>query len=368
MTKAVKLGGIFGNVALLDIASMHPSSIEAMQLFGPKYTKRFSEIKQARIAIKHKDYDKVATLLNGALKDLIDVHEENSELAYALKIAINSVYGLTSAKFPNPFNDVAAGRNDRNKDNKVAKRGALFMIMLKHEVQRRGYTVVHIKTDSIKIADADQFIVDYVTETGKKYGYDFELEAVYDRLCIVNKSTYIAHAIYGDPHTEDHGWTATGLQFQVPYVFKTLFSGNPIEFRDLSETKSATSSLYLDFNEGLPEGEHKYSFVGKVSAFSPVKPGCGGGLLMRQQVDKMDHSKVTYAAAGGTKGWRWKESSILRDEHLEDQVDKSYYDKLVDDALKTINEYGDYDAFVDLKEPYISPNPDCNQFVNDILA
>ena len=51
-----KLGGMFCNVALLDVASMHPSSIEAMNLFGP-YTDRFSEIKQARIAIKHGDFD-----------------------------------------------------------------------------------------------------------------------------------------------------------------------------------------------------------------------------------------------------------------------------------------------------------------------
>ena len=44
--------------------------------------------------------------------------------ANALKI--NSVYGLTSASFNNAF------RDPRNKDNIVAKRGALFMINLKH--------------------------------------------------------------------------------------------------------------------------------------------------------------------------------------------------------------------------------------------
>ena len=48
--------GIYQNVALLDIASMHPTSIEQLNLFGD-YTKRFSEIKQARIFIKHKDYE-----------------------------------------------------------------------------------------------------------------------------------------------------------------------------------------------------------------------------------------------------------------------------------------------------------------------
>ena len=36
---------MYGDIALLDIASMHPSSIIAEELFGPEYTKRFQEIK-----------------------------------------------------------------------------------------------------------------------------------------------------------------------------------------------------------------------------------------------------------------------------------------------------------------------------------
>ena len=271
-----ELGGMFGNVALLDIASMHPSSIENMKMFGP-FTDRFSEIKQARIAIKHGDFD--------AARGGLD-----------------------------KFNDVNNGVNDRNKDNKVAKRGALFMINLKHKVQEMGYTVVHIKTDSIKIADADNDVVEFVGDYGRKYGYIFEHEATYDKFCIVNKSTYIAHTVWGDHVGE---WTATGLQFQVPYVFKSLFSHEPIVLSDLCETKSATSALYLDFNEGLPEDEHRYSFVGKVSSFCPVKPGTGGGLLMRQS------GEDTYAAATGTKGYRWKEASIIRDNGLEDQINRT---------------------------------------------
>ena len=48
---------MYGNSALLDIASMHPSSIVAEELFGPVYTKRFKDILDSRIAIKHKDFD-----------------------------------------------------------------------------------------------------------------------------------------------------------------------------------------------------------------------------------------------------------------------------------------------------------------------
>lgn len=108
--------GMYSNIALLDIASMHPSSIVAEELFGPEYTKRFNEILQARIAIKHKDFDKAKKMLGGALAKYLTDENAAADLAQALKIAINSVYGLTSAGFENPF------RDNRNKDNIVANR------------------------------------------------------------------------------------------------------------------------------------------------------------------------------------------------------------------------------------------------------
>ena len=177
---------MYSNIALLDIASMHPSSIVAEELFGPEYTKRFNEILQARIAIKHKDFDKAKKMLGGALAKYLTDENAAADLAQALKIAINSVYGLTSAGFENPF------RDNRNKDNIVAKRGALFMVNLKHAVQSQGFTVAHIKTDSIKIPDATPEIIKFVTEYGKLYGYNFEHEATYDRMCLVNDAVYIA--------------------------------------------------------------------------------------------------------------------------------------------------------------------------------
>ena len=97
--------GMYGNIALLDIASMHPSSIVAENLFGDEYTKRFKDILDARIAIKHKDFDKAKTMLNGALAKYLTDENAAADLAQALKIAINSVYGLTSANFENPFRD-----------------------------------------------------------------------------------------------------------------------------------------------------------------------------------------------------------------------------------------------------------------------
>ena len=337
--------GMYGNVALLDIASMHPASIIAEQLFGEAYTKRFQEIRDARIAIKHKDFDTARTMLGGSLAKYLDDEEAAADLAQALKIAINSVYGLTSASFDNPFHD------PRNKDNIVAKRGALFMINLKHEVQKRGFTVAHIKTDSIKIPDATPEIIQFVMEYGKQYGYTFEHEATYDRMCLVNDAVYIAKYKDGKHAGE---WTATGTQFQIPYVFKKLFSKEAIEFGDMCETKSVSTALYLDMNENLGEDEHNYHFVGKVGLFCPIKPGCGGGELLREGKDK--EGNVKYSSATGAKGYRWLESEMVDTLGKEADIDRSYYDKLVNDAVETIGKYGDFEWFVS-DDPYIPMTP-----------
>lgn len=354
--------GVYTNVALLDIASMHPASIIAEQLFGPEYTKRFQDIRDARVAIKHKDFDLARTMLNGALAKYLNDEGTAADLAQALKIAINSVYGLTAAKFDNPL------RDRRNKDNIVAKRGALFMINLKYEVQKRGFTVVHCKTDSIKIANATPDIIQFVSDYGEIYGYTFEHEATYEKICLVNNAVYIAKYKDGD-------WTATGTQFAVPYVFKSLFSREPIEFEDMCETKQVSKgSLYLDMNETLPDVSiyekelddrkkgkkrlnpdlanmseedlieaikpgHDYQFVGRVGQFCPIKPGCGGGIMYRVDNDK-------YYAAAGTDGYRWLESELVKTLDKEADIDKSYYIKLVDDARESISSYGDFEWFV----------------------
>lgn len=334
--------GMYFKVALMDIASMHPTSGEELNIFG-LYTKNYNDLRKARLAVKHEDADGLKHILDGKLLPFYTAaimpgaDFTLDDLSYAMKIAINIVYGLTSAKFPNPFKD------PRNVDNIVAKRGALFMIDLKHAVQEKGFSVAHIKTDSIKIPNATPEIIQFVTDFGKKYGYTFEHEATYERMCLVNNAVYIAKydsqgiRTKGGKHANE--WTATGAQFAVPYVFKSLFSKEKIEFKDLCETREVKSSLYLDFNEKLPEGEHDYRFVGRIGLFCPIKPGCGGALLLRLQNDK-------YYAVSNTTGYRWMESEMVESLGLEDFIDISYYTKLCDEAIETIEKYGDFNLFI----------------------
>lgn len=419
--------GMYGNVALLDVSSMHPHSTIAECLFGPIFTRAYREIVEGRVDIKHEAWGVVNDILGGALtpyiKKVKDGEMSSGDLANALKTAINSVYGLTSASFENPF------RDNRNKDNIVAKRGALFMVDLKYAVEARGYKVAHIKTDSIKIPDATPEIIQFVMDFGEKYGYTFEHEATYDRMCLVNNAVYIAKYKDAESCEEMYGyvpgknqkkgntWTATGKQFAVPYVFKKLFSHEEITSDDMREVFSVRSALYLDMNEGLPDvskeeaalakleakykkGEisdtifepesirlaeeiakgHDYHFVGRVGEFCPVKTGFGGGLLMREQNSK-------YYAASGTTGYRWLESELIlkkTDEkttvidpetgqereiakaegipEVVDAIDESYYEELTTEARDAISQYGDFDWFVS-DEPYISP-PRTDDFMN----
>lgn len=337
--------GIYVDVWDGDVASMHPHSAIFECVFGPEFTKRFQDIVDARVAIKHKDFEAAGKMLNGALKPYLN-DEQAADLAQALKIVINSIYGLTSASFENPF------RDPRNIDNIVAKRGALFMTLLKSEVQKLGYTVAHIKTDSIKIPNATQEIIDFVTKFGKEFGYKFETEADFDKYCLVNDAVYIAkfkEPLKDKKTGEEIWWTATGAQFAVPYVFKKLFSKEPIEFSDMCETKAVSSALYLDMNEALPENEHDYHFVGKIGQFCPIKPGCGGGELVRESTDK--EGNVKYSSATGAKGYRWLESETVKLLNKQKEIDRSYYDSLVDGAIETISKYGDFERFV-ADEPY----------------
>lgn len=384
-----------------DVSSQHPHSIMAEVLFGPRYTKIFAEIVEARVAIKHKDFETAGKLLGGALKPYL-TEDDAKDLAQALKIVINSIYGLTKASFKNEF------RDPRNFDNIVAKRGALFMTLLKHEVEKLGYLVCHIKTDSIKIPGADDFIKDFVIKFGHEYGYDFETEGVFSKFCLVNDAAYVAFDI------DEQKWITKADQFKEekqPYMFKTLFSHNPVVFDDLCETKSVTKgALYLDLNEDLGEPvddelakeekkldrmlnkldkklreenpgisdnwvtrklydydtcefpevkaqfdivkklreeapkHHNLKFVGRVGQFTPVIDGVGGGNLYRVDGD-------TRAFATGSSGYKWLESWYVKKYGLEDKVDMRYYDEIVSGVIDTISKYVNFDWFIGDEAP-----------------
>lgn len=376
--------GIHENVALLDVASMHPTSIIELNLFGP-YTPKFAAILEARLSIKGGDFEYAKGLLEGKLRPHIEAIEAEAEQAFkegkyesiekakkaiskpladSMKLVANSTYGFTAAKFPNP------ARDPRNKDNIVAKRGALFMVDLMHAVQEQGFTVAHIKTDSIKIPNATPEIIDFVKKYGEKYGYSFDHEATYKKMCLVNDAVYIAYvggfgedegAPEGQTKNFDGYWTATGAEFKHPYVFKTMFSHEPIRFQDLCETKQVKNggAMYLRYvhEDGRVEDHH----VGRSGSFLPVKNEGHERLTGRELLvikGEGDNQKVS--AVQGTKGYLWVESEMVREIYgdvvermifepieealegtgsLADFVDMAYFVNLVEDAAQSIAEF-----------------------------
>lgn len=346
-----------------DVNSMHPHSVYEEMLFGPVYTPIFKQLVDARVAVKHGDYETAGKFFGGALKPFLN-DENRKGLAQALKIVINSIYGLTSASFINEFRDV------RNVDNIVAKRGALFMTLLKREVVRLGYTVCHIKTDSIKIPWADEKIKDFVVRFGHEYGYNFETEDEFVKFCLLNDAAYIGK-------TKDGEYVTKAAQFNKdtsPYTYKKLFSHEDILFKDMCVTKAVSKgALYLDMNEKLGDpvddilakevkkyerllkkaegnkedpacqvqadiikklGEeapthHDLKFIGRVGLFCPVKDGEGGGVLYR-----VDNGKLY--AAPGTSGYRWLEAPYIQKYGYENKINEKYFLDQVDQAVADI--------------------------------
>ena len=398
--------GMYYDLECYDSASHHPSTIIAENGFGP-FTENFKMLLDIRLHIKHKDYDWVRGIYNGILAPYLTSDEDAKQLSQALKIAINSVYGLTAAHFDNKLHD------PRNNDNWVAKRGALFMIDLMLEVEKQGYKVVHVKTDSIKIEKPDQKIFDFVFNFGKQHGYTFEVEHKFDRLCLVNDAVYICKYTNDPANGKSAGkWEGTGDQFKQkssPYTFKTLFSHDLIEFKDLCVTQTVKVGLgiYLDMDESLPDdtalvseqekllrkwkkvgyelnadndlritnGEaptlsdvpsrkieqytkdvyhldyvrlaeleqeikkcHDYHFVGKAGLFCPIRPGMGGGRLVRD-------NKGKFANTAGSTGYRWLEAERVKELHMEDCIDLDYFEEIKNKAIDTINLYGDFETF-----------------------
>lgn len=303
--------GVYENIALEDVESMHPNSLVNMNYFGP-YTQRYADLLKVRVLLKHNKIDEVKQMFDGVLAPFLDNPEYLKPLVTALKIVINSVYGMTSAKFDNKF------KHPDNVDNIVAKRGALFMVDLKFAVEEQGYKVCHIKTDSVKVPNADEKIIKFIEDFGARpeYNYKFVHEHTYKRMALINNAVYIAQL-------EDDSWSPVGAEYANTYLLKRVWTKEELVDRDFFITKQSKGHIYL--------GDE---FVGKVGSIYASKTGAE---CMWTDDDE------NFKSVTGTKGYLFKQTDKF---DIED-VDFSYYDKVAVDGLKKIMKVGDITKIVD---------------------
>lgn len=309
--------GVYKNVVLFDVESMHPRSAVELNAFG-KYTKNFEELMDGRLDCKHDDINSLRKRFGGKLVDLLEEDGITlTDISNGLKTAINSVYGLTSASFDNSF------RHPKNQDNIVAKRGALFMIDLKLALQERGLQVVHIKTDSVKVVDPSEEDTKFIFEFAKRYGYNFELEDTYTRFALVNKATYICE-------NEDGEWEAVGAQYKEPFVFKMLFTKEPLTREDFFQIKQVRNAdLYL--------GDE---FIGSLAEVYASRTGT--------DVWRVVDDKKGFVA--GTKGHKWR---LSNDWQGKEDIDMVYYREMISKALENIKDVGDVSVMVEDHAEYV---------------
>ena len=150
-------------------------------------------------------------------------------------------------------------------------------------------------------------------------------------------------------------WTTVGAQFQHPYVFKTLFSNEPLEFSDYCEARSVikgTMYLYKGSERpvnGLLDGDAALlRHVGRTGLFVPVEKDGAALFRVTTETDAEGHDFQKYYAVSGTKGHLWMEADTAVEvgEKDELQIDMSYFDKLREDAIKAIEEFGSFEEFV----------------------
>ena len=361
--------GIYEDVWLLDVESLHPHSLIAINYFG-KYTPKFAALVKCRMHIKHKEFDEAAHAfdsidpkLSEKLSRFLKDQSQAAGLGHAMKIIINIVYGMTSAKYDNKFKD------PRNVDNIVAKRGALFMMKLKRELQDMGQQVIHVKTDSVKLPGANEKIYEYCQKRAHEYGYNFEHEATFSKLALVNKAVIIGQVSW--PEYKKGEWEAIGAQFAFPYVYKKLFSHEDLVEEDFAILKAAQSSIMLGDRfigknaqfYASKTGEELYR-TGEVDLAKKVQTRVNNQLkndpdgytdltkigkdlnISDEEVFEIIQSGYkpkmieTFNSVAGTKGFLWKLWSEYKDKN---DIDIKYYEDLVADAVRNIYNVGDGD-------------------------
>ena len=147
------------NVKLLDVASMYPSIVVALEALGPA-TKMYQEMKETRVKIKHQD----------------------KQLSDALKLILNSTYGLLNNQYSILYNPKAAST--------VCVYGQIALYELCKRLSTVT-TIININTDGVAfVTESDSY-----KQIAKEWELEFNLaleEDQYDLFIQKDVNNYIA--------------------------------------------------------------------------------------------------------------------------------------------------------------------------------
>jgi len=155
----------------------------------------------------------------------------------------------------------------------------------------------------------------------------------------------------------NEGLKDTSMFDKIKEIRATMLTENKITNKDINLCKE-WKHLSDEALEALAMEGHDYHFIGKVSSFCPIKPGCGGGILLREKDGK-------YFAASGSKGRRWLEAETVHQLGKEADIDQSYYAAMCDKSVDAISKYADFEWFIS-DDPYVNGSR-LNQNNNDYV-
>lgn len=283
--------GLYLDVTSLDIDSMHPNSAIQVNYFG-KYTKNYQDILEMKelcssensFVYKQEELAKIGHIINN--------EEELKERRGLFKLILNSTYGNTYIK-DKKTNQVKASALNKCEHNIIALYGSAYSSTLHHTLVTElikefpDIVIVQMKTDSIKIANCTQKIIDYCNNFAKEYGYTYKVEDTFQYIACKGNE-YIAINSKGeivksssDDEQEDYNVDIKGSTFKILYDDRGhLRTKN--DLRSLLITIKGKSVYKLGTMQELGK-KTTFNYVKdvqshKVQYFLPVIEACKEGL------------------------------------------------------------------------------------------
>lgn len=321
---------LWKNVICLDVDSMHPNSFINLN-YVEEYTQYYKKELRAKEICSLEDFATIQQEL-ALLGYEVNTEKDVKALKNALKLKLNGTYGMTCLGYKSPLK--------KCEHNIVANYGGCFISCLDRELRHEypGFKIVQIKTDSIKIAEYTEDIVNFCKSYAKKFGYNFKEEAKY-RFLLTNGCDCIGIKENGDVEASVDS-SEDEEQEEVKGFFSKLYDHEGrIRTKDNIETlvlkKYTKTQVYL----GTVEEENKKKVFKirdevnshKVQVLLPVKRGYG--LIPFRQNKNGAYSSIEDLKGQEVIAIYSKDELKTIDPAI---IDYDYFQKVVDKALDTM--------------------------------